>query len=255
MRYWVGRVIKPYCQDFGYKSLCEIGSSTGGSTDMLVEASGLHLTVIDPCLDADLSAKYSNDKRVTVHKGLSLEIVPRLSEKFDCILIDGDHNWYTVFNELRAIEERQLLTNGGTIFFHDVGWPYGRRDMYYQPETIPKEFRHPYAKKGIIYGRSELSSPEGENSGLFNAEEEGGEKNGVLTAIEDFLIERGNEYLLLRFTAEYGLGVLVKKHGIKSRKTLAKWRWLCLVHNMNDAIRRRFPRVYRVVKGIAKRAN
>jgi hypothetical protein len=27
------------------------------------------------------------------------------------------------------------------IFFHDVGRPYGRRDMYYQPETVPPEFR------------------------------------------------------------------------------------------------------------------
>jgi hypothetical protein len=187
MKYWTERVIKPYCRDFGYKSLCEIGASAGGATDILLGASEIRLAIVDPCLDTDLCAKYSGNKQVTVHKGLSLEMIPQLSEKFDCILIDGDHNWYTVFHELKAIEERQLLANGGTIFFHDVGWPYGRRDMYYQPATVPKEFVHPHAQKGMIRGRSELSATEGTNPGLYNAETEGGEKNGVLTAIEDFL--------------------------------------------------------------------
>src|SRR5689334_5123552 len=123
MKYWVEKVVKPYCQDFGYKSLCEIGASAGASSDILRESEGGHLTVIDPCLDSDLCAKYSNDSRIHVHKGMSLEVLPRLSEKFDCILIDGDHNWYSVFNELRVIQERQLLAKGGTIFLHDVGWP------------------------------------------------------------------------------------------------------------------------------------
>ncbi len=253
MKYWAGRVIKPYCQDFGYQSLCEIGASFGEATDILADGGGVHLAVVDPCLDADLCAKYSNDKRVTVHKGLSLEVLPRLSEAFDCILIDGDHNWYTVFNELKAIEERNLLRGGGSIFFHDVGWPYGRRDMYYQPETIPSAFRQAIARKGIIYGRSELSSTEGVNREAYNAEHEGGERNGVLTAIEDFLRDRPNQFLLFRFKAEFGLGVLVRKDGLKSRRALAKWRLLCFAENilMGPAadLARRFPQMHRLVKG------
>jgi len=186
MKYWARRVVKPFCEDFGYQTVCEIGASFGGATDIVLEAKGVHLDVIDPCLDTDLCAKYSHEKRLTLHKGLSLDVLPKLSGKFDCILIDGDHNWYTVFNELKAIDDGRLLKSGGTIFFHDVGWPYGRRDMYYQPETVPKEFRQPHAAKGIIYGRSELSSTGGENKEFYNAEKEGGTKNGVLTAIEDF---------------------------------------------------------------------
>jgi hypothetical protein len=220
-----------------------------------LKESGVSLSVIDPCLDADLCEKYGNDKRVAVHKGLSLEVIPRLSEKYDCILIDGDHNWYTVFNELRAIEERQLLRKGGTIFFHDVGWPYGRRDMYYQPGTIPKEYVHPHAKKGIIHGCCKLSSTDGIGGGLCNAETEGGEKNGVLTAIEDFLAERRNEYVLFCFKAEHGLGVLIKKDGVKSKMTFAKWHLLCLLQNITHGLKmlkltieNRRVRVYRAVK-------
>jgi hypothetical protein len=252
MKYWTEKVIKPFCRDFGYKSICEIGASAGGATDFLKEAPGIRLAVVDPCLDTDLCAKYAGDKRITVHKGLSLEMIPKLSGTFDCILIDGDHNWYTVFHELKAIEERQLLANGGTIFFHDVGWPYGRRDMYYQPETIPKEFVRPHAMKGMIRGRSELSATEGINRDYHNAETEGGEKNGVLTAIEDFFIPRADKYLFFHFTAESGLGVLVKKEGLKSKTTLDKWRLRCAGENaftgLKNTIRHTFPGVHRMAK-------
>jgi len=257
MKYWINKVVNRYCKDFGYKSLCEIGASLGGATDKLLEAHGIELTVIDPCLDADLCAKYSTDKRITICRGLSLAMIPKLSGTFDCILIDGDHNWYTVFNELTEIEGRGLLRNGGTIFFHDVGWPYGRRDLYYQPDTIPDAFRHAYARNGIVYGRSELSSNGGQNSEVCNAKMEGGEKNGVLTAIEDFLERARDEYVLFCFNDECGLGVLVRKNGIKSRMTLAKWRFLCAIWNIfggfKNAIKHRFTNVYDAIRrGVTK---
>ena len=73
-------------------------------------------------------------------------------------LIDGDHNWYTVFNELEmlAAAARKAGAPLPLLILHDVGWPYGRRDLYYAPEQIPEEFRQPYARKGIAPGRSEL---------------------------------------------------------------------------------------------------
>jgi hypothetical protein len=100
-----------------------------------------------------------------------------MTGQFDCIIIDGDHNWYTVYNELKTIAERDLIKTEGTIFFHDVCWPYGRRDMYYQPKQIPKEFTHPHAWQGEF----------------FAAVHEGGERNGVLNALEDFLKENAGE--------------------------------------------------------------
>jgi hypothetical protein len=160
-------------------------------------------------LDTDLATKYANDARVKVQKSNSLDALPQLTGVYDCILIDGDHNWYTVFNELRLIRQRGLLRKGGMIFFHDVEWPYGRRDMYYQPNTIPAEYRHEYALKGMLRKQSKLPDSGGVNSTYWNAVYEGGPKNGVLTAIEDFVAEHASEYNFCRIKHHLcGLGIL-----------------------------------------------
>ena len=76
----------------------------------------------------------------------------------DAALIDGDHNWYTVYHELRLLHEvaRAAGEPLPLLILHDVGWPYGRRDLYYGPEQIPEEFRQPYAQQGMLKGSSEL---------------------------------------------------------------------------------------------------
>lgn len=213
MKFFADPVIKPYISAAGYRDICEIGASLGENTEKLLEIESVRVAVIDPCLDADLQNKARNNRRLTVHKGLSLDVLAQISGRFDCILIDGDHNWYTVYNELQTIERRNLLREGGTIFLHDVDWPYGRRDMYYQPETIPGEFVHVYAAKGIVRGQSELSEDSGINSERYNALFEGGSRNGVLTAVEDFLRGRNN-YLFFCVHEQHGLGVLHKRKNI-----------------------------------------
>jgi hypothetical protein len=216
MQKFARHVIVPLARRRGWKSFCEIGASTGRSTDEILQLPDISYTILDPCLDVDLTLKYINDRRVTVHKRNSLDALPDLHGTFDCILIDGDHNWYTVFNELRLIRERDLLKRGGMIFFHDVGRPYGRRDMYYQPETVPAEFRQLYERKGIVRGRSELADSEGSNRIHFNAVREGGARNGVLTAIEDFVAEHSSDYRFCRIKAQYGLGILQYRRKLAS---------------------------------------
>jgi hypothetical protein len=202
------RFIIPLARSRAWRSFCEVGASGGICTDHLLRVPDISYTIIDPCLDADLDRKYASDRRVTVQRSLSLDALPRLANTYDCFVIDGDHNWYTVFNELRLIHERRMLRPGGMIFLHDVDWPYGRRDMYYQPETIPPEYRHEYERKGMIRGRSELANSEGENSCYLNAVREGGLRNGVLTAIEDFLREHPSDYHFCRVGMHSGLGIL-----------------------------------------------
>jgi hypothetical protein len=87
------------------------------------------------------------------------------------------------------------------VLCHDVAWPYGRRDFYYVPETIPDEFRR----------QSELASEGGQNPDSAHACAEGGPRNGVLTAIEDFLGEAGEEISFRMTSDTYGLAVLVPK--------------------------------------------
>ncbi|MGA8043562.1 MAG: class I SAM-dependent methyltransferase, partial [Terracidiphilus sp.] len=218
MEGFVRHFVVPILRRRHWKSILEIGASTGRSTDALRRHPLSSYTIIDPCLDKDLQAKYASDPLVQVLRCNSLDALTvdgalRDGSTFDCILIDGDHNWYTVFNELRLIRERNLLRRGGYIFLHDVGWPYGRRDMYYQPDSIPAEFRRPFSDKGVIRGQSELSEAGSFNRILMKATEEGGPRNGVLTAVEDFLAQHPHEYRFCRVRMQYGLGIVQLRSG------------------------------------------
>ncbi len=213
MRTFVRHYIAPLARRRHWRSICEIGSRTGTSADHLLRLPITSYTIIDPCIDQDLGSKYAGDPRVRVIKSNSLDALASGSHispasGFDCILIDGDHNWYTVFNELRLIYEQALVRPGGFIFVHDVDWPYGRRDLYYQPDTIPAQFRHPFAQKGMIRGQSALADMGGLNRSYLNALEEGGPRNGVLTAIEDFLSQHSRDFRFFRIHYQYGLGAL-----------------------------------------------
>ena len=198
----------PLARKNRWRSFCEIGSRRGDAANVLLGLDGASLTIIDPCLDTDLVQRYSTDSRVTVHRSISLDALPLLKEPFDCILIDGDHNWYTVYNELRLIRERDLLRVGGMIFFHDVSWPYGRRDMYYRPDLIPASHRHPYEPKTVAIDESEVANRDRSQETVYHATHEGGHRNGVLTAIEDFMKECDGDYFFWRVRRKNGMGIL-----------------------------------------------
>jgi len=211
MRAFSKTVVGPYIKASGYQRVCEIGSCEGANIDRLLAVGNMKLTVIDPCADVDLVQKYTGNARVRVCRGLSLATLKTIDDVFDCIMIDGDHNWYTVFHELVLIHEKGMLAKQGTIFLHDVGWPYARRDMYYDLDTVPVEFRQPHAKGGILRGVSPLTADptEGKNGEHWNATHEGGPRNGVLTAVEDFRRDHAG-YKFLSIQREWGLGVLVR---------------------------------------------
>lgn len=203
--------IKPILTGFKINKIIEIGAFKGTHTQKLLEHCkeiGGTLFVIDPeplFDEDDWCKKYGS--RLHVIKNLSLNVLPSLTG-YDAVLIDGDHNWYTVYHELKLIERYGTNGNFPLIFLHDIEWPYGRRDMYYFPETIPAEFRKPYARKGIIRGQSELAEEGGLNPGLCNALFEGGERNGVLTAIEDFLSQTKIPIRFYKVSGHHGLGIL-----------------------------------------------
>lgn len=236
MNFFAESVLKPYILEKGYREICEIGASMGENTDKLLELDSVAVSIVDPCVDAHLQLKYEGNPRVRIFKGLSLEVLPTLSTSFDGILIDGDHNWYTVYNELLAINRGGLLKPGGTVFFHDVGWPYGRRDMYYEPERIPAEFRQPYASRGIVRGRSGLSADAGINARHFNALHEGGHRNGVLAAVEDFMKEAAEDYEFFRLTPQNGLGVMRLSDGNRD-KVFSRYRRSARLVNLRQAVK------------------
>ena len=258
MEDFVREIIVPMALRRRWAKFCEIGASLGQSTDRLLALGDVSITVIDPCLDLDLAAKYSAEPRVAVCRGLSLDVLPTLNTSFDCILVDGDHNWFTVLEELRVIRERKSLRPGGMIFLDDVEWPYGRRDMYYQPDVIPAPFRHPHSRRGIVRGKAELSDNSGLNAGLCNALLEGGPRNGVLTAVEDFLGEHCGKYRFFRIQRDTGLGAILCKGSFLGDFWFLKVALRSAAYNLftwpKRLTRSRFPSAYRIAKSILGRA-
>ena len=207
--------------------IVEIGSDQGWNTRNLVEfaqRTGSVLHVIDPLPKYEVDEWLSSyDGSLVFHRAPSLEVLDSIQSP-DVVLIDGDHNWYTVFHELKVLEEN-VGTEGAFPFvmLHDVGWPYGRRDLYYEPDRIPAIDRKPHSRGGMRPGQAALDPGGGLNSHRFNAEEEGGPQNGVLTAIED-MVERSK--LDLRFVAVpgiNGLGLLYPDTIAESRSTAWKF--------------------------------
>ena len=153
------------------------------------------------------------------HRDISHNVLPDLPP-VDVALVDGDHNWYTVYHELKMLAD--VARSAGqplpVLIMHDVLWPYGRRDLYYTPETIPEQFRHPYAQRGMRPGRSELV-PEGGGGvspTLNNALVEGGPRNGVMTALEDFMAESDEHLRLVVLPIYFGLAIVVSEERLGS---------------------------------------
>ncbi|MFB5269068.1 class I SAM-dependent methyltransferase [Paenibacillus enshidis] len=212
MNSFLEKVIKPVIAAHRPKSIVEIGAFSGLNTAKLLDYckytdSVCH--VIDPLPQFDVeSMKALYGEKFVLHQDLSLAALLNI-EYYDMVLIDGDHNWYTVYHELKQISEMAEKTGQFPIvFLHDTAWPYARRDMYYDPENIPEAFRHPYDSKGIVPGSSELVEG-GANTGFNNATHEYGEQNGVLTAIEDFMKQSSIPLRLHLLQANFGLGILL----------------------------------------------
>jgi hypothetical protein len=198
----------------GAANIVEIGAEFGGTTPRLAahaQSLGGTLTSIDPAPKRefiDWVAAHPHVRHVAVP---SLDVIDNLSD-VDGWVIDGDHNWYTVYHELQAID-RVCARDGKPllVLLHDVSWPCGRRDSYYAPDRIPAEFRQPYDfNGGTTLGRSDLLPGGGfRGMGQFAwARREGGPRNGVLTAIEDFKAQSERPLSFAHIPGVFGLGIL-----------------------------------------------
>ncbi|MCB0977613.1 MAG: class I SAM-dependent methyltransferase [Acidimicrobiales bacterium] len=212
--FW-GPVISPLLRAAGARSVVEVGALRGENTRQILEAlgDGSVLHVIDPVPAFDPAEHVAAfGDRYVFHQALSLDVLGTLPA-MDAALIDGDHNWYTVYNELRLL--REVSRSDGrplpVLVLHDVSWPYGRRDLYYDPETIPSEHRQPMRKAGLRPGQKRVVDEGGLSSSHWHAVEEGGPHNGVMTALDDFLAEHDRPYRMLVLPVYFGLAIVVEE--------------------------------------------
>jgi GT2 family glycosyltransferase len=204
-------LIQPLLEAIRPRVIVEVGVEVGTVTGPLLRWAQEHDAVVhaidpDPTLNVDrLVSEYG--VRLRFHRRKSLEVLGEIAG-VDLALIDGDHNWYTVINELRALERcaHEEGREPPLILLHDVGWPYGRRDLYYDPQAIPEAHRQPHARMGIVPGRVELGP--GLNDHLENALLEGTAANGVLSAVEDFVAESTTDWRTWSIPGLCGMAIL-----------------------------------------------
>jgi cephalosporin hydroxylase len=204
-------VIAPFIDAVRARRVIEIGALRGETTVRMLErlGAGCELHVIDPLPQFDPAEhEAAFPGRYIFHLGTSHDVLPTLPPA-DVALVDGDHNWFTVYHELRmlAATARDAGEPLPLLVLHDVAWPYGRRDLYYEPSRIPAEFRQPHRRAGMRRDRSGLV-PGGMNNTLDNAEHEGGPRNGVMTALDDFVAEHDGPLRRLVLPIYYGLAVV-----------------------------------------------
>lgn len=200
-------IMFPALEAAGVTSVGEVGAYAGDLTRLLLEwAAQRDATVwaIDPLPQAPLRELAENRPDLEIVKATSVEALQTIPLP-DAIILDGDHNYFTVTEELRIIAERSAGGRLPLLLFHDVCWPHARRDDYYDPEQIPAEHRQPYAHGGGLHP-TEKGLYDGGLPYRYPAKEEGGPRNGVLTAVEDFAEEHG--LTLAVIPSFFGLGLV-----------------------------------------------
>src|SRR5579859_4936996 len=129
----------------GVKSVAEVGAYAGDLTRVLhrwAQAHGATVSAVDPSPQDELVALVDEHPEITLVRTTSHEALRELP-RHDAFVIDGDHNYFTVTEELHLIAGAYGSDPLPLLLFHDVAWPHARRDDYFAPELVPEEYRQP----------------------------------------------------------------------------------------------------------------
>jgi hypothetical protein len=239
------------------RRIVEIGSETGGFTKQLLDWAGEHdarLATVEPQPTQEIRALAASADAFQLVEGRSPAALADL-EPADAYVIDGDHNHWTVTGELEAV-----YADGRTplAILHDVGWPCARRDQYYDPDALPADALLPHSwAKGRDPDSEELVAGAFEGAYEFAvAEREGGERNGVLTAVEDFLAAHpGLEYRQL--APVFGVGFIYATdapYAARLRELLDPWHASPLLERLERNRVRLYARVLELQRELERAA-
>ena len=113
----------------GARSVIEVGAYAGDLTELLADwaaGSGATVSAVDPSPQPELVELAERRPEIELVRETSLDALRHVPIP-DAAVIDGDHNWFTVSEELRLIAERAGAALP-LLLFHDVCWPHARRD-------------------------------------------------------------------------------------------------------------------------------
>jgi hypothetical protein len=115
--------------------------------------------------------------------------------------VHGEPNWHGVSERLDRLDA--MARAGGAplalTLVHGVDWPTGRRDAYPDPAAVPVGARQPHRPEG----------------GVERALDAHDLRNGVLTAVEDFLAGAEEELELVHVPGFGGTAILVPRRRIE----------------------------------------
>lgn len=195
------------------RSVVEVGAYGGDLTSVLAawaSGSGARVIAVDPSPQPALVELAETDPHVELVEEKSLDVLGGMGDA-DAVILDGDHNYFTVLHELRLLAEAAGGEGFPLVLMHDVCWPHGRRDDYFDTTQLPADAVHETIgpRGGIVPGDQGMV----EGSGLpyaRSATVEGGPRNGVLTAAEDFVAESAGLKLAV-VPAFFGFGAIWPK--------------------------------------------
>lgn len=202
-------LVEPVLNAAGARSVTEVGAYAGDFTSMLLRWADTvdgAVVAVDPLPQPPLIELDEREERLSLLAKTSADAF-REMELTDAVIIDGDHNYYTVKEELDTIGARcSSCDDWPLLLLHDVAWPHARRDAYYAPDRVPEEFQD-RIEEGVGVRPGEPGITLGGLPYKWAAREEGGERNGVLTALEDFL-EGRDELQMALVPIFFGLAVV-----------------------------------------------
>jgi len=120
-----GRLLKMLTSMIAPRRVLELGAFTGYSTLCIAEAlqdgAELHTVEIDDELTDELLERFASvdyGKRITLHIGDALDIVPRLGDGWDMVFIDANKRYYPQYLDMIV----PLLRPGGYILADNTLW-------------------------------------------------------------------------------------------------------------------------------------
>ncbi|MEV4256777.1 class I SAM-dependent methyltransferase [Spirillospora sp. NPDC049652] len=188
-------------------AVVEVGVESGRTSSLYADLGASAVYCVEPRPTDGLRAAFAADPRLTLVEDRSPGALGQVPSA-DLYVLDGDHNYAVVRAELAWI---MANAPDAVVVLHDVLWPGGRRDMYYQPSPLAPGERHPDTADGPSVWTDELGPAGFVGAGDFTwAEHAGGERNGVLTAVEDAVAEAADDWRFEIVPAVFGFGVLAR---------------------------------------------
>lgn len=174
-------LVKKFLSTIEAPQVLEVGIDMGQTSTPLIAFmarvhKSFHFIGVDVFIRNHIPVVFNNldlagDQRVTLVEANSLEFLPNAKKNyqpFDVVLLDGDHNYYTVINELKYLNE---ITNpNSVVIIDDYHGRWAERDLWYSERDEYRENK--FASKPIET-----------------------EKHGVKTAVDEFLSENQDWFL------------------------------------------------------------